>query len=68
MLFSFVGGKRCSVCPGTVLVYVPGEWVGESHVICDAHLLVVQIHTSSFGTGWCEEMVSVEGIWRLSMG
>jgi hypothetical protein len=61
VLFSFVG--RGSVCPGTVLDYVPGVWVEESHIL--------QIHTSSFGAIQLEEMAllfSVQhGIRRLSM-
>jgi hypothetical protein len=31
-------------------------WVGESHVLCDAHLFVLQIHTSSFEINWQREM------------
>jgi hypothetical protein len=36
--------------------YVPREWVGELNMIHDAHLFVLQIHTSSFGAGWQEEI------------
>jgi hypothetical protein len=45
MFFSFVGER--SVCPGTVLVYVHGEWVGESCMMRDAHLLVLPIYTQA---------------------
>jgi hypothetical protein len=38
-----------SVCPGTLLNNVPKWWIGESCVWCDAHLFILQIHTSSFG-------------------
>jgi hypothetical protein len=54
MLFSFV--LRGSICPGAALDYVPMGWVGESHVLCDAHLFVLQIHTSSFEINWQREM------------
>jgi hypothetical protein len=40
-----------------VLDYVPWEWVGESLVVCDAHQFILQIHASTFGTGWQGEMV-----------
>jgi hypothetical protein len=55
ILFSFVGG-RGSVFPQAALDYVSRGWVGESHVMCDAHLFVLQIHASSFGTSWQGEM------------
>jgi hypothetical protein len=47
---------RNSVCPGTALDYVPRVWVGESHMVCDAHLFFLQIHSSSIGVGWQSEM------------
>jgi hypothetical protein len=56
MLFSFVGAGEYSVCPGTVLDYVPMGWVGESRMVHDAFLFVLQIHISSFETSWQGEM------------
>jgi hypothetical protein len=56
MLFSFIVGEG-SICSGTVLDYVPKGWVGELCMVCDAHLFVLQIHASSFGTGWWGEVV-----------
>jgi hypothetical protein len=50
MLSSFVAGG--AVCPGATLDYVPRGWLGESHVVHDAYLLLLQIHTSSFETSW----------------
>jgi hypothetical protein len=62
--FSSCGG---SVYPGAALYYFPQEWVGESHVVCDAHLFILQIHA-----GWQEEMASPLSVWcgigRLSIG
>jgi hypothetical protein len=82
MLFSFVQGGRGSVCPGAALLYVPREWVGESHLVFVAHLLGLQIYKGSFETGQQGEMAfnfsqgrhllgldSVQwGVGRLSMG
>jgi hypothetical protein len=31
-------------------------WVGESCVVCDAHLFILQFHTGSFGASWQEEI------------
>jgi hypothetical protein len=31
-------------------------WVGELHVVHVAHLFILQVYTSSFGTGWWGEM------------
>jgi hypothetical protein len=42
-----------SVCPWAVLDYVSGWWVGEFHVVC---VVPLQIHATSFGTGWQGEM------------
>jgi hypothetical protein len=54
-----------------VLDYIPGDWVGESHVVHDASLFVLQIHASCFGAGQGVEMVplfSVQcGVGRFSM-
>jgi hypothetical protein len=55
MLFSFVGGGD-SICPGAELDYVPREWVEELHIVHDAHLFFLLIHTSSFGAGQSREM------------
>jgi hypothetical protein len=63
MLFSFVGGGG-SVCPGAGLGYVPGRWVGESLVVCDAHLFILQVHARSFETGWWGEMVQLRGAFH----
>jgi hypothetical protein len=71
MFFSFAGVGN-SVCPGAMLDYFPGELVGESHVVCDAYLFILQFHASSFGASWRREMVplfSVQcSIGRFSMG
>jgi hypothetical protein len=56
LFFSFVGGGGSSL-PRAALDYVPGRWVGESHMVRDAHLLILQIHTSSFGSSLWGEMV-----------
>jgi hypothetical protein len=51
---------RDSICPESVLDYVPRGWVGELgvvHVVCDAHLFILQILASSFGICWWGEMV-----------
>jgi hypothetical protein len=55
MLFSVFGG--CSVCPVGAPDYVPRGWVGESHVVLDTHVVVLQIDTSSFETGWWREIL-----------
>jgi hypothetical protein len=62
----------CSVCPGAALYYVPGEWVGESHMVHDVQLFFLQIHTSSFGAGqWGKVMplfsVCKEVFYRLGV-
>jgi hypothetical protein len=55
-----------SVCPEALLDYVPEGWVGESHMISIAHLFVLQIHASSFGTGqWGEMAQNREAFCRL---
>jgi hypothetical protein len=54
MLFSFFVGWG-----EAVLDYFPRQWVGESHVVCDAHLLILQIHASSFETSWWEKLCGV---------
>jgi hypothetical protein len=56
MLFSFVGGKG-SVCPRAALDCVPRGWVGQLPVVDDAHLFVLQVHTSSFGISWQGEIM-----------
>jgi hypothetical protein len=47
-------------------------WVGESLVVCDAHLHILQIHTSSFEVSQWREMAPLFSVWcgigRLSMG
>jgi hypothetical protein len=62
LLFSVYAFQFCSLgdwlCPGAALDYVPrvGE-LEELHMVCDAHLFILQIHTSSFelasGENWC---------------
>jgi hypothetical protein len=52
--FFFLGGE--SICSGTALDYVPGEWIGESHMVCDAYLFVLQIHACNVGVCWQGEM------------
>jgi hypothetical protein len=69
MLFSFFEGGR-SVCPGAALDYVLARLVGESRMVCDAHLLILQIHMNSFGAGQVKVMLLFSvwhGIGRLSM-
>jgi hypothetical protein len=55
-----------------VLDYVPGGWAGESHVVHDVHLFILQVHASSFGADRLGEMAPFfsvrHGIGRLSMG
>jgi hypothetical protein len=47
-------GSGDSVFPEAALDYVP-RVVGELHMVCDAHLFILQIHTSSFAAGqWGE--------------
>jgi hypothetical protein len=46
-LFSFVS-EGDSICPGPALDYVPVWWVGELHMVSDAHLFILQIHASRF--------------------
>jgi hypothetical protein len=58
MFFSFAGGGY-SACPGVALDYFPGMWVGELHMVHDAHLLILQFHVGSFGDGWRRELVMV---------
>jgi hypothetical protein len=45
---------------------------GESPVVCDAHLFILQFLISSFGTGWWGEMVPFPSMrcsfGRLSVG
>jgi hypothetical protein len=55
MFFIFAGGE-CSVCTGAVLEYFPGGWVRELHVVHNAHLFILQFHTSSFRTSWWGDM------------
>jgi hypothetical protein len=43
--FQFCWG--CSICPGAVLDYVPGDWVGESCVVPVAHLLGLQVYVAA---------------------
>jgi hypothetical protein len=49
-----------------------GGWVGESHLVCDASLFIMQFHTSSFGTSWQGEMALLfsmqHGVEKLSTG
>jgi hypothetical protein len=70
-VFQFFLGEA-SVCPWAVLEYFPGGWVGELHMVHDAHLFILQFHASSFGAGWQEEMACFFSEWcgagRLSMG
>jgi hypothetical protein len=51
MLFSFVGLEGSSVCPRFMQDYVPRWWIGESRVVRDAYMFILEIHTSSFGAG-----------------
>jgi hypothetical protein len=55
MLFTFVGEGLNLSSP--VLNYFPRGQVGESCVVYDAHLFILQIHASSFGAGHWTEMV-----------
>jgi hypothetical protein len=50
-----VGGD--SVCPGAALDYVSRGWVGESCVVCVAHLLGLQVYIGSIAISWQGEMV-----------
>jgi hypothetical protein len=45
-----------SVCPRAALDDVPRGWVGESHVVCVAHLLGLQLYSSNFGANWWVEI------------
>jgi hypothetical protein len=45
MLFSFVA-EGGSVCPGAMLDYVSRGWVGESRVVDDAHLFILEIQAA----------------------
>jgi hypothetical protein len=74
MLLSFVWGKG-SVRTVAALDYVPrrvGGWVGESCMVHDAHLFVLQIDISSSGARQQREMAllfSVQhGIGRFFVG
>jgi hypothetical protein len=46
-LFQFCLLGVGSFCPGTALVYLPGGWVGLSHVVCGVHLFVLPINTQA---------------------
>jgi hypothetical protein len=35
-----------SVSPGAVLDYFPGVWIKELHMVHDAHLFILQFHTT----------------------
>jgi hypothetical protein len=60
-VFQFCWGS--SVYSGAVLNYVPGGWVRELHVVCVAHLFVLQFHTSSFGASlWVEMAVFLSAL------
>jgi hypothetical protein len=50
MLFSFVG-EWFSLPRGSTGLCSRG-WVGESHMLCNTHLFVLQIHASGFENGW----------------
>jgi hypothetical protein len=69
-LLTFAGGEG-SVFPGPVLDYFPKQWVGDSHVVHDSHLLILQFHASSFGAGLLGEVIPLfsvlHSIRRLSM-
>jgi hypothetical protein len=56
---------------GGTRLFSRGRGVGELCVVHDAHLFVLQIHTSSFGTSWLGEMASLFSVLcnvgRLSM-
>jgi hypothetical protein len=71
MLFSFVGAGD-SICPGVALYYVPRGWVGESPLVRDAHLFVLQVYESSLelasGEKWSAAFPVQWGVGRLSMG
>jgi hypothetical protein len=41
-----------SFCPGPALDYFHRGWAGESHVVCDAQLFILQFHTRCFAVGW----------------
>jgi hypothetical protein len=70
MLSVLLGG--CSFFPEDALDYVPKWWVGELHVVHDAHLFILQIHACSFGTIEEGEMALLLSMWcgieRLSIG
>jgi hypothetical protein len=55
-VFHFCWGG-VSVCPADALDYFLRERVGESHVVHDAYLFILQFNTRNFGTGWWGEMV-----------
>jgi hypothetical protein len=48
-------GGGVSVYPVTALDYVPGVWVRESHVVCNAHLFVLQINAAALETASVEK-------------
>jgi hypothetical protein len=49
ILFTFAGGGGgCFSRPGAAWIMLPGGWLGESLVVHDAHLFVLQIHAHSF--------------------
>jgi hypothetical protein len=58
MTFSFAGVGG-SVHPGVALDYFPGVWgwVGELHMVNNAHLYLLQFHTGRFGASCWGEMV-----------
>jgi hypothetical protein len=68
ILFGFVvGGGVGRVCPGAALDYVLGDGVcvGESQVVYNAHLFVLQVYSSSFGAsqwGKMAQLLSVQCI------
>jgi hypothetical protein len=55
ILFSFVEGDL--ICPEVSQDYVPREWIGESHVVRETYLFILQIHASNFGVSQQGEMV-----------
>jgi hypothetical protein len=64
MAFSFGEGWG-SVHPGAELNYFPGvgRWVGEQHMVLDAHLYLLQFNAGSFGASYQGEMVWLFSVW-----
>jgi hypothetical protein len=65
-------GRTGSVSSGAVLDNFPREYIGESNLVCNAHLFFLQFHASSFEASWQGEIGLLFSvlckIGRLSMG